>query len=276
MSLSRRRFLVGGGVAGAAVLGAGSVPGVRRRLLGSPSSPHAIPSGPTGLVVSGSFRSSAMAAVVGWSIVYPDSPAPLPMMLHLHGRTGSHTDVRHLAPFLSDGVRHGLTPFAVVGVDGGDHSYYHRRANGTDPERMILAELLPMLSARGLGVDRFAVGGVSMGGYGALLLAETLGSRVLACVADSPAIFPRFQDSAAGAFDGAGDFAAHDVLAGASRLAAIPLRVTCGTSDPFLPGVRALLAKVPSASQELGPGAHNRAWWDHTAPAQLAFVGRHL
>ena len=217
-----------------------------------------------------------MNRVIGWSIVYPGSATPLPMLLHLHGRSGDHRDVEHLAPFLSDGVRRGLTPFAVVGVDGGEHSYYHRRANGQDPQQMILSELLPVLAARGLRVDRFAIGGISMGGYGALLLTEAWGSRVLACVADSPAIFPRFQDSASGAFDGAADFADHDVLTGASRLVGVPLRVTCGTSDPFLPGVRGLLKRVPSAQHELGPGAHNRAWWDHAAPGQLAFVGAHL
>ena len=165
----------------------------------------------------------------------------------------------------------------MVGVDGGDHSYYHLRKTDENPQRMILDELLPLLAARGLKTDRFAVGGVSMGGYGALLLAETLGpSRVLACVPDSPAIFLRVQDSAGGAFDGSADFAAHDVLAASPRLASIPLRVTCGTSDPFLPGVRDLLRLLPSAEHDLGPGAHNRDWWDHAAPGQLAFVGRHL
>jgi S-formylglutathione hydrolase FrmB len=236
-----------------------------------------VPSGPVGAVVNGSFRSAAMAATTGFTIVYPAAVSPLPLLLHLHGRGGTHGDVRHLAPFLSDAVRRGLAPFAVVGVDGGDHSYYHRRRSGQDPQRMLVEELLPLLGGRGLRTDRFAVGGISMGGYGALLLAETLGpSRVMACVPDSPAVFLRVQDSAGGAFDGSADFAAHDVLASASRLAGVPLRVTCGTSDPFLPGVRELLRLVPTAAQDLGPGAHNRAWWAHAAPGQLAFVGRHL
>ena len=275
--ISRRGLLLGSaGVVGAGALGL-QVPQVHRRVFGVPTAPHSVPSGPVGAVVNGSFRSAAMSATTGFTIVYPDAVTPLPLLLHLHGRGGSHRDVEHLAPFLSDGVRRGLRAFAVVGVDGGDHSYYHRRASGQDPQRMLLEELLPLLAQRGLRTDRFAVGGISMGGYGALLLTETLGpSRVVACVPDSPAIFLRVQDSAGGAFDGSADFAAHDVLAGSSRLAGVPLRVTCGTSDPFLPGVRDLLRRVPTALRELGPGAHNRAWWDHAAPGQLAFVGRHL
>jgi enterochelin esterase-like enzyme len=269
--LTRRRLLVGAGLLTAAAA-AGA-----HELLDAPSSPHPVPSGTHERVVSGSFRSTAMARTVGWSVVYPAAPAALPLLLHLHGRGGGHRDVRHLGPFLYDHVRRGGRPFAVVGVDGGDHSYYHRRRSGEDPQRMLLEELLPLMAARGLRTDRFALGGISMGGYGALLLTERLGrSRVVACAPDSPAVFLRVQDSAKGAFDGSADFAAHDVLRGSARLAGVPLRVTCGTSDPFLPGVRRLLDRVPAAKRELGPGGHDRAWWDHTAPAQLAFVGRHL
>jgi low temperature requirement protein LtrA len=36
-------------------------------------------------------------------------------------------------------------PWAVVGVDGGDASYWHARADGTDAEAMVLDELLPTL-----------------------------------------------------------------------------------------------------------------------------------
>ncbi len=273
--ISRRGLLLGG--VGGVVGLAGLDPRVRRRVLGSPSSPHPVPPSSTEQRVTGSFRSAAMSVTTGFTIVYPSSPADLPLMLHLHGRGGSHRDVDHLGPFLSDAVRRGTAPFAVVGVDGGNHSYYHRRKTGQDPQRMLVDELLPLLADRGLRTDRFAVGGVSMGGYGALLLAETLGpARVAALAVDSPAIFLRVQDSAKGAFDGSADFAAHDILAGSSRLGGIPLRVTCGASDPFLPGVRALLRRVPTAEKEIGPGAHNQAWWDHAAPGQLAFVGRHL
>jgi S-formylglutathione hydrolase FrmB len=142
---------------------------------------------------------------------------------------------------------------------------------------MIRDELLPVLSARGLKTDRIGVHGISMGGYGALLLAERLGpSRVGVVAADSPAIWQRWQDSAPAAFDGPKDFAAHDVLAGSAALKQLPVRITCGTSDPFLPGVKALLRRLPQAQHELGAGAHNGRWWAHTAPAQLAFVGRHL
>jgi pimeloyl-ACP methyl ester carboxylesterase len=142
---------------------------------------------------------------------------------------------------------------------------------------MVVDELLPLLASRGLAVDRFAVGGWSMGGYGALLLTERLGKRRIAAVAvDSPAIWTRASDTAPGAFDDRQDFLEHDVLRRISPLRGIPVRVTCGTADPFLPGVKTLLAALPAAEHDLGAGAHDLSWWRHAAPAQLTFVGRHL
>jgi enterochelin esterase-like enzyme len=277
--LSRRTLLLGGA---AAVVGAGGaleVPGISRRVFGNPSSSHPVPTGQVGVVESGSFRSAAMSATTGWSIAWPAARGPMPFLLVLHGKSNDHRDVlgsHRLGAFLSDAVRRGTTPFALAAVDGGDY-YWHPRRSGVDPQRMILEELLPVLADRGLKTDRFALGGWSMGGYGALLLAERLGpARVAAVAVDSPALFLKVGDSSKGAFDGSADFAAHDVIASAARLSRIPVRVSCGTSDPFLPGVRKLLSAVPSAGRDLDVGAHDVAWWQHAAPAQLAFVGQHL
>jgi pimeloyl-ACP methyl ester carboxylesterase len=281
MPLSRRHFLGGAaGLAGAAGLSLAS-PGVRGHLFGPPQPPHPVPQGEAGEVVKDRFTSAALGQEVRYAVAYPAAVVrDLPVLVELHGRGGDYRaafEHHHLDAFLADQVRQGLPPFAVVAVDGGDHSYYHPRADGTDAQRMVLEELLPRLAARGLRTDRFAVGGWSMGGYGALLLAEKLGSvRVAACVVDAPAIVRRWQDSAQGAFDSPADFERHDVLGMSSRLSGIPTRVTCGTSDPFIGGVRELVRRAPQVQHLLGPGGHDLAWWMHAAPSQLAFAGRHL
>jgi enterochelin esterase-like enzyme len=204
----------------------------------------------------------------------------MPFLLVLHGRGNNHRDVlgnHHLGAFLAATVRGGTPAFALVAVDGGDHSYWHRRKSGEDPQTMITEELLPILAGRGLRTARFGVGGWSMGGYGALLLAERLGpTRVAACAVDSPALWVHAGDSAPGAFDDRADFHENDVIARHADLSGIPVRVACGTSDPFVPGVRALLAAVPTAEHDLSPGGHDLAFWQHAAPGQLAFVGQHL
>jgi enterochelin esterase-like enzyme len=283
--LSRRALLLGLVGLGAAGTGGLAVPRVRHAVRDltdpTPVAPHQVPSGPAGATVEGAFDSRATGTRTGYVIAYPDHVrAGLPVLLVLHGKGCDHRDVvgsHRLGAFLSDAVRRGVPPFAVVGVDGGADSYWHARRDGTDSQRMVVEELLPVLAGRGLRVDRLALGGWSMGGYGALLLAELLGrSRVAAVAVDSPALWQRWQDSAPGAFDGRADFAAHDVLRDLARVGDVPLRVSCGTSDPFLPGVRALLQRRPETERELGPGGHDLAWWQHAAPAQLAFVGRHL
>jgi pimeloyl-ACP methyl ester carboxylesterase len=224
-----------------------------------------------------------MQVTTGWSIAYPPGSPPgstLRVLLVLHGRGSSHTDVfasLKIDRFLAAAVRGGVPPFAVVSVDGGDHTYWHARRSGEDPPAMLLDELLPLLARRGLRTERLALGGWSMGGYGALLLAERLGAaRVAAVAVDSPALLLRWQDAAHGAFDDADDFARHNVLTSVAKLRGIPVRVTCGTHDPFIPGVRAFLKSFPAAARDLAPGGHDVAWWQHAAPGQLEFVGRHL
>jgi pimeloyl-ACP methyl ester carboxylesterase len=277
-----RRQLLGGAVrlAGASALGL-AAPDVRERLWGPPQPPHPVPEGPVGSLVESSFRSPALRRRVGFGIAYPgEVVAGLPVLLQLHGRGADHRAafrMNHLNAFLSEAVRRGVPPFVVVAPDGGADSYWHPRADGTNALKMLVRELLPLLAARGLKVDRFAVGGWSMGGYGSILLAEALGpDRVAALVPDSPAVFRRWEDTTQGAFDSPGDFRLHDVLTHTPRLAGIPTRVTCGTSDPLIDGVRELLRRLPAAERELGPGGHDPAWWQHVAPDQLAFAGRHL
>ena len=281
-----RRQLLSGTVALAGVTAvAAASSGVRQRVHDLfdpvPEPPHPVPSGPVGPVEQGTLDSAAMGREVAYAIAYPAQVVKgLPVLLQLHGRGDDHGDAfgsHRLGAYLSEVVRQGVPPFAVVAADGGDHSYWHRRADGTDPQRMLVEELLPRLAASGLDVGRFAVGGWSMGGFGAILLAESLGRRrVAALVPDSPAVVTRWEDSGGGAFDSAEDFAAHDVLRDAHRLNGIRVRVSCGLSDPFLPGVRELLRRAPAAEHELAEGGHNVAWWQHAAPAQLAFAGRAL
>jgi S-formylglutathione hydrolase FrmB len=283
--LTRRQLLGGAvGLVGAAAVAA-AVPDVRdqvRDLLEStPQPPHPVPTGPVGEVETDAFQSAAMGRLIGVGIAYPaEAVRGLPVLLQLHGRGGDHREAfegHRLGAFLSDVVRQGVPPFVVVAPDGGDHSYWHPRADGTNPQRMLVEELLPRLAARGFLVDRFAVGGWSMGGYGAILLAEVLGAaRVAALVPDSPAVVRRWQDVGQGAFDSAADFARHDVLQHTAQLTGIPTRVTCGTSDPFIGGARELLRRLASAERQLEPGGHDTAWWQHVAPAQLAFAGRAL
>jgi len=79
------------------------------------------------------------------------------------------------------------------------------------------------------------------------------------------------------AFDSAADFAAHDVIGHAQRLAGTPLLVECGTVDPFYPFVRDLCARLPAGARyRFSHGGHAPAYWRSLEPAALEFVARHL
>ena len=143
---------------------------------------------------------------------------------------------------------------------------------------MLVDEFLPMLERRDLDTARIGLLGWSMGGYGALHLAGLLGSsRVAAVVAESPALWESFADSAPGAFDGVADFARSTVFGREASLRGVAMRVDCGRGDPFYGDVRdyvARLSRPPAGGFQAG--VHTLGYWRRMAPAQLAFLAQHL
>lgn len=293
MSPTRRQFLLGaaGGTAavGLGVVGlveVGALPGRTKlhTLGGGCGTEPPVPTDEPGPVVRGSFASVARGTDVRWAISYPPGShegAALPVCLLLPGRGGDHStgfDQLHADRVLAASVAAGTPPFALAAADGGTDSFWHRRADGDDPERMVTAELLPLLAERGLRTTRIGLLGWSMGGFGALLLAEHLGApQVAAVAAASPALWRNWSDVVPGAFDDPEDFAAHDVFAGRDHLSGIAVRIDCGDLDPFDPAAHAFVSDLPSpATTSFVPGCHDNAYWMRTLPAQLSFVGEHL
>lgn len=280
-AISRRSLLVGG--AGLAV--AGAVAGVvagprvvrhfRRQSLGA-SVPVPAKSVPT---TSLTMRSTARDRTVNVRLFVPDELAEqprVPLCVWLHGRGDSAKTVADdlkLGHFLHDAVRRGVAPFAVVAVDGGN-GYWHRHANGDDPEAMVTEELPAFLATQGIDASAWAIAGWSMGGYGSLLLAERH-AKFVAVAASSAAVWFRGGDTRPGAFDSAEDFAAHDVLADLTRLPA-RVRIDCGIDDPFASTSSAMLRRIPNAQGKLSPGAHTMRFWRSVLPDQLAFLGASL
>src|ERR1700744_1046965 len=187
--------------------------------------------------LSGSFVSQDHGGVkTKWVIpMPPGQPGMLRPVIALHGKDGNANMMLDcgVEKALAQLVKEGKPPFAVVGVDGGSSSYWHRRASGEDSGAMVLEELLPMLSSMGFDTSRVAFMGWSMGGYGSLLLGSKLGpSRVAGICAISPALYTSFTGSAPGAFDSYDDYVQNNVY-GLPALNSIPLRVDCGTFDRF-------------------------------------------
>jgi S-formylglutathione hydrolase FrmB len=165
---------------------------------------------------------------------------------------------------------------AVVSADGGASSYWHRRASGIDPHRMLLDELVPAIDAD-VGNGSRAIVGWSMGGYGALLAAERRPDLFRVVVAGSPALFRDAGDTAPGSFDGPADYRANDVFAATDRLDGIPVRIDIGEDDPFLGAVRAFATHLGGDDiVAVQPGFHDSKFWRKVAPAQATFLKSHL
>ncbi|MBO2455315.1 alpha/beta hydrolase [Actinomadura barringtoniae] len=295
--IDRRRFLMwgagGAGALGAAVLGgAGLVeaevlPGKIRldRALGRCGDVPAVPDARS-TVREGTFRSAARGREVRMVIATPTpQPRGLPVVIALHGNGGTARDLLNLKVdrYLAKAVADGVPPFALVGVDGGE-TYWHRRANGDDPQKMITDEVLPRLAREGMRTgpaDRIGLLGWSMGGYGALLTAAMLGpGRVAAVAASSPAIFgsyARAHAANARAYDDAADFDRNDLMRMLEPLSRVPAWIDCGRSDPFAPMVTKARGRLhPTPEGGMFEGCHDGAHWTRHTPGHLAFLGRHF
>jgi enterochelin esterase-like enzyme len=197
--LTRRQAIAG--AAGLVVAGAGAAALVvdprsvyRRLTRHCGSEPPALPSSGA-RVVPGMLQSRVLGRSVGYEVALPPGvPAGpgLPVCLCLPGRGGTGAGALaglRLPDVLAQAIaERGVRPFALVAVDGGE-SYWHPRASGEDRLAMLLEEMVPLCTGRlGLGPPR-ALMGWSMGGYGALLAAETRPRAFRAVAVSSPAVW---------------------------------------------------------------------------------------
>ena len=289
---SRRTVLAGvGGLVALGAVGAGLVeadvlPGRARvhRLLGDRSPVVALPSVETGPRLSGEFASKArQGRSTSWVAAWPAGHEPgdkLPLLVTLHGFGDDHRaafDSLHLDLFAGQAIADGTPPFVIAAVDAGD-GYFHERTAYGDSGAMVGNELVPELVRHGVRARPYGLLGWSMGGYGALLLAENLGPDVVSTVvAESPALWTSVRRRNPRAFDSAADYRANDVWAGRDRLAQTAVRIDCGTADGFAPAVRRFTGGMrPEPAGGFREGGHDPAFWQSSAPAQLRWAGTHL
>ena len=311
MALASRRRFLGCGlavVAGAAAVGLGGAELISRGDLPgkgeldaidgacSVAAPDLAPYAPPGPQVSGTFYSRARHRTVGYTIGYPPRHRPgseLPLVIMLHGYGSNHANALFgLTPARALALRAGGAPLpamALVTVDGG--TGYWNPHPGDNPQAMLTDEVIPLCRDRGLGPEsrggarRIGVMGVSMGGYGAVLLAEKFPGLIGAAAAISPAIWTSYAQARAanaGAYASAADFAADDAVTHAGALARVPVRIAVGFGDPFYPGVQALARALPEdpggqpATVTFANGCHDNSFFTAQVPPSLAFLARHL
>jgi pimeloyl-ACP methyl ester carboxylesterase len=275
------------GAAGLELVSRGVLPGQQAldRLDGacSVASPPLAFSAP-GPSLSGRFFSTARRRRVAYTVAYPPGQRPgarLPLVVALHPFGSDH---RHVLTGMSmqqalalRTAGRPLPPMAMAAADGGPG--YWNPHPGDDPMGMVIDELIPLCQRMGLGLSAIGTMGISMGGYGAILLAEKYPRLITAVAAIGPAIwtsYPQARAANAGAYASSAAFSAADVVTHAGALAGRPVRVACGLSDPFHAGARAFAQVLPGAVMDMSKGCHSTPFFVAQEPPSLTFLARHL
>lgn len=225
-------------------------------------------------VVKTRVKSEAVGRTLRMRVVVPDGGADgRPLVVFLHGRGAGP------ASYLSDAFFAGLADLGdrapvVAFPSGGDHSYWHNRDDG-DWGDYVLDEVIPKaLEVSGADPDRVALGGISMGGFGALDLATRAKRPLCAVGGHSPAIWRTAGETAPGAFDDAADFRRHDIVRRARRLPDdTRVWLDAGDADPFLAGDRAF-AKRAGVRLRVSNGGHDGDYWNRNFSRYLSFYAR--
>jgi enterochelin esterase-like enzyme len=131
---------------------------------------------------------------------------------------------------------------------------------------------------------RIAIGGLSMGGFGAYDVARLHPGRFCAVGGDSAALWRTGGESAPGAFDSGEDFARHNVI-GAAQIDPDPypntaLWLDVGSEDPFRTAdtklAEILRSRGRSVQFHVWPGAHDQSYWRSHWGSYLTFYANEL
>jgi poly(3-hydroxybutyrate) depolymerase len=211
-------------------------------------------------------HSKAVDRDMAVKVVVPEGGRRRPLLVFLHGRGGDEGSYVH-GPFLKALKALGARAPIVAFPDGDEDKYWHKRESG-DWGRYVMREVIPQVAEK-YGADRrrVAIGGISMGGFGAFDLARLHPRRFCAVGGHSPALWRTGGETAPGAFDDAADFAQHDLIAHTPRYRAA-VAMDTGTSDPFRTADEAM-ARTLGIPLRLWPGGHGG--WEHQIERYLRF-----
>ncbi len=189
-----------------------------------------------------------------------------PLLVFLHGVDYDHNS--QLTDQLFAAL-HALGPGAPdIAFPEGDKSYWHDRADGAWGSYVVDEVIPKALMVLDADPRRVAIGGISMGGFGAYALARLDPGRFCAVGGDSAAIWPTFTspnvDSRA--FDNAGDFARNDVIAAARANPKLyghaQLWLDVGAQDPSFVAGDEQLANALHIHLHTWPGVHDLGYWN--------------
>lgn len=234
------------------------------------------------------ISSAAVGRELGVSVVVParisEPRGERPLLVFLHGRGGSDRTFTGNEAVFAGLARLGSRAPIVAFPDGGDHGYWHDRPEG-GWERYVMREVLPAVERR-FGTDprRIAIGGISMGGFGAYDLALHHPRRFCAVGGHSPALWFAAGETAPGAFESAADFARNDVVgtveADPDAFGSTRVWTDYGSDDPFRVYDEGFVAAMADGDADFTthswPGGHDNGYWNAHWAQYLRFYANSL
>lgn len=232
-----------------------------------------------------SIESRAVGEQLEVSVLVPAGATATerPLLVFLHGAGGSNES------FLADpavlaGIERLGGKAPVVAFPEGEESWWHQRASG-DWGRYVVREVIPAVNRR-FDADprRVAIGGISMGGFGAYHLGLAYRGRFCAVGGHSAGLWPRGGEEFPGAFDDREDYERNDVLAKVEAdpdaFGETPIWNDYGDEDWFVAGNAAFVAALRRGGADLTahvwPGGHDATYWDAHWPEYLRFYATAL
>jgi len=232
--------------------------------------------------------SAAVGRELGVNVVVPARlPEPRgerPLLVFLHGRGGSDdTFTGNEAVFDGLAKLGGRAPI-VAFPDGGEHGYWHDRPEG-DWAHYVMREVIPAVQRRfGTDPHRIAIGGISMGGFGAYDLALHHPRRFCAVGGHSPALWFEAGETAPGAFESPGDFARNDVVgtiqSDPDAFGSMRVWNDYGSDDPFRVYDEGFASAMERGDTDFTthswPGGHDNGYWSAHWAQYLRFYANSL
>lgn len=230
-------------------------------------------------------HSKAVGRDLGVNVIVPPLAGPRGrrgLLVFLHGR-GGYEGTFNDAVLRGLPLLHGHGP-VIAFPAGGDHGYWHNRAEG-DWDAYVVDEVIPLLERR-FGVDRkkLAIGGISMGGFGAYDIALHHPGLFCAVGGHSPALWFEGGETAPGAFDDLADFERNDVVGRVSEdpdaFGGAKVWNDYGSEDDFRVYDEGFVAAMSRGSADFTthswPGAHTGGYWNDHWPDYQRFYVRAL
>ncbi len=226
------------------------------------------------------FRSEAMGRQVSYNVILPEaSDGPYPVLIQLHGLGDDHQSWIHRSNLIRYVADLGLV---LVLPDGAISGYLNWKSAGRlyrqRYEDMIMVDIATHVKRHFNVTDGpWAIGGLSMGGYGAMRLGPKYPERFASIWAHSAAF--HIHDVVPAEWLDEGGFEDADIAVHANRLkasGATPpvISFDCGVDDELIQHNR----NIDEHLSRLGldhhyaehPGAHTWDYWDDHVPEAIA------